>query len=267
MVRLLPVHRAAPTARLDYDSAMRPVRAIFLDLDGTLLDYDDDAWLSTVRRVCTTLAAEFPDLDTDALATAYPRICLGYWRSFEGGVVRGPGGDPMDGVAIWREHWQEALDAVGCRTPGVADRAVDCYRTDRNARYRLYADAADTLAALRPVVPALALITNGPADTQQDKIVAADLGRWFDAVVISGELGVAKPDPAIFAAAATRVGVPVDAAWHVGDSLTNDVGGAHRAGLGAAVWLNRHGGTGPGAGAVPHLEIRSLRDLTPLVVR
>jgi HAD superfamily hydrolase (TIGR01549 family) len=267
MVRLLPIRGAALTAPLDYDSAMRPVHAIFLDLDGTLLDYDDDAWLSTVRRVCETLAPEFPDLDAPALAKVYPPICLGYWRSFEGGVVRGPDGAPTDGVAIWREHWQEALDAVGCRTPGVADRAVAHYRADRKARYRLYADAVDTLAALRPAVTALALITNGPVDTQQDKIVAADLERWFDAVVISGELGVAKPEPAIFQAAANRVGVPVDGAWHIGDSLLNDVGGAYRAGLGAAVWINRDGGAGPTQGPAPHLEIRSLRELIPLVVR
>ncbi|MGH9017220.1 MAG: HAD family hydrolase, partial [Acidimicrobiales bacterium] len=89
----------------------------------------------------------------------------------------------------------------------------------------------------------------------------------LDAVLISGEFGVAKPDPAIFAAAAAAAGVPLDAAWHIGDSLISDVAGARIACLGAGVWLNRTGAVHPGETVAPHpdYEIASLAGLPALL--
>lgn len=125
------------------------------------------------------------------------------------------------------------------------------------------------LTALRGRVEGLALITNGPGDTQRHKDCGYRGRPYVDAIIISGEVGVAKPESAIFAAA-RRLGVPRDAAWHVGDSLANDVTGARNAGLGAAVWLNGTGrSTTPGGGlpvsSGPHWEITSLRDLVELL--
>ena len=64
-----------------------------------------------------------------------------------------------------------------------------------------------------------------------------------DAVVISAELGVAKPDPAIFRAALDRLGARAADAMHVGDSVEDDVAGARAAGL-EAVLVARNGGAG-----------------------
>ena len=49
-------------------------------------------------------------------------------------------------------------------------------------------------------------------------------------VVVSSEAGAAKPDPAPFRQALDRLGLPVDAVWHVGDS-PEDVAGAAAAGI------------------------------------
>lgn len=60
----------------------------------------------------------------------------------------------------------------------------------------------------------------------------------FEFVIDSRDVGVAKPDPAIFAAALERLGVRAENAWYVGDSLFHDVGGAQAAGLGEAVLID-----------------------------
>jgi putative hydrolase of the HAD superfamily len=73
------------------------------------------------------------------------------------------------------------------------------------------------------------------------------LGGSLDGVVTSGELGVRKPDPRIFAAALELVGAEASAAVHVGDSIANDVHGALAAGI-AAVLLRRPSPRAPGAG-------------------
>lgn len=57
------------------------------------------------------------------------------------------------------------------------------------------------------------------------------LGGWFDAVIVSGDLGVRKPDPAPFAAALERLGVDVARAVHVGDHAPHDEVGARAAGM------------------------------------
>jgi putative hydrolase of the HAD superfamily len=66
------------------------------------------------------------------------------------------------------------------------------------------------------------------------------LMNFFDVVVVSGEVGFAKPSPAIFEIAAHRLGLPPNEILHVGDEPGSDVGGARDSGF-HAVWLARHG--------------------------
>ncbi|MYH41528.1 MAG: HAD family hydrolase, partial [Chloroflexi bacterium] len=86
----------------------------------------------------------------------------------------------------------------------------------------------------------------------------------FDAIAISGEIGAVKPDPAIFEVALSGLGVPGDDVWHVGDSPGIDVAGARAAGL-KAVWINRSGRRLGEGEPEPHMEIRSLAELAPLL--
>jgi putative hydrolase of the HAD superfamily len=240
------------------------VQAIFLDLDGTLLNYDGAAWAGTVRAVCSALRQADPGggLDADALFTTYTRISSDYFRAAEAKPEQ-----HADGHAIWRELWRQALTECGCDDDAMADTALAAYEADRTARYELFADVLPTLAQLRELVTGLVLITNGLGSTQRHKAEATGLTSLLDAVIISGEAGVAKPDPAIFMLAASAVGVPPEAAWHVGDSLTADVAGARNASLGAGVWLNRPAASHPGADVAPQptYEIASLTQLPGLL--
>jgi putative hydrolase of the HAD superfamily len=129
-------------------------------------------------------------------------------------------------------------------------------------RYRLYDDVTAAIARIRRRIGALAVVTNGPADTQAEKLMATGLDGMVDLVVTSGELRIAKPDPRIFHVAVHRLGVRPREAWHVGDSLVSDIAGARRAELGAAVWINR---TGQGERPEPTHTVVSLTELADLV--
>jgi putative hydrolase of the HAD superfamily len=76
-------------------------------------------------------------------------------------------------------------------------------------------------------------------------------------VIDSHVIGVAKPDPAIFAPALEVLGVPADRVAYVGDSVTMDVGGARAAGL-LPVLLDPYDDH-PGA---DHARIRSLDEIS-----
>jgi putative hydrolase of the HAD superfamily len=84
-------------------------------------------------------------------------------------------------------------------------------------------------------------ISNGNADLR-----TIGLSHHFKVSVAAHELGVAKPDAAIFLAACRELGVAPEDAVYVGDDVLLDVQGAQRAGL-RAVWMNR-------SGSAKHLE-------------
>jgi putative hydrolase of the HAD superfamily len=235
--------------------------AVFLDLDATLLDYPGAAWSASVHAVCAALPLP-ADVDRDRLGRIYTEVSTRHFL-----IAEQTHEAPADGHAIWRDLWQETLAESGCDADGLAEQAVTTYEAERAARYRLYDDVLPTLAELRRRVGALVLITNGPGTTQRHKVDATGLDTLLDAVIISGEAGVSKPDPGIFALAGRAAGVPLAAAWHVGDSLASDVAGAANASLGAGVWLNRTGAALPDDAPHPDHQIVSLAELPALLDR
>ncbi|MBK5306480.1 MAG: HAD family hydrolase [Frankiaceae bacterium] len=92
----------------------------------------------------------------------------------------------------------------------------------------LYPDALECLLALRADGWRIVVGGNQPASFQQ--LVEA-LSLPVDLVVSSGGLGVAKPDPGFFEAAAAAAGVGVADCVHVGDRVDNDIVAARAAGM------------------------------------
>jgi putative hydrolase of the HAD superfamily len=64
-----------------------------------------------------------------------------------------------------------------------------------------------------------------------DRLSEADIAARVDGAVASAEVGVAKPDPALFARALELAGVGPSEALHAGDSPEEDVEGARAAGI------------------------------------
>ncbi len=92
-----------------------------------------------------------------------------------------------------------------------------------------------TLQAARSAGLVVGILTNGPSAWQRRKLELTGIGDAVDAVAISAELGVAKPDPAAFHRACELLGVaPADTAM-VGDSEPFDIAGARAAGLAIAI--------------------------------
>jgi hypothetical protein len=105
----------------------------------------------------------------------------------------------------------------------------------------------------------LALVTNGAACLQREKLEQSGLAGHFDAVVVSADVGVGKPDPAVFQRALSMLGARADEAVMIGDNLVRDVDGALAAGL-RAVWINRFGQPRP-PGRDDLVEISGLAEL------
>jgi putative hydrolase of the HAD superfamily len=122
----------------------------------------------------------------------------------------------------------------------------------------------ETLLALRATGIRLGVVTNGGGANQRAKIEALGLRHYVDSIIISGEVGVEKPDARIFALALAELGCEPARAWFVGDHPHNDALGAANAGL-HAIWLR---GVRPWpAGVEPAgRSVDSLRELLALAL-
>lgn len=218
-----------------------PIRAITLDLDDTLwparpaLERADQA-------VDAYLRAHWPEV-----ARAWPIPAM---RELRAQVSRDRPDLAHDFTAQRRIAQRRAFESCG-----VADAPLDAvwevYFAARNG-VEPWPDSLPALVRLAARWP-LASLTNGNADPARTGIAA-----HFSVHIASRDVGVAKPDPRIFHAAATRFGVAAQDVLHVGDDPALDVLGARRAGLRAA-WINRHGDAWPAElGAAPELTFTHL---------
>lgn len=95
------------------------------------------------------------------------------------------------------------------------------------------------------------IITNGPEDHQMNKIRGLGVDKLIppERIFISDAVGIAKPDPEIFAYANRKTGTLPENSLYVGDTWHNDVVGALEAGW-QVCWYNPRGRE-PGTGHTP----------------
>jgi putative hydrolase of the HAD superfamily len=235
---------------------MKPVRALCFDLNETLIDGSGSQ--KAILRTCERLA-EPTGVDAAQLFEVNARVWQSYWQGAEDKWNLGV----LSGSAVTLEAWQRALIACGCDDESVAQFARKIHSEHMAEALRLFEDVLEVFNSLKPRF-SLALITNGASDTQRNSLRVLGIEKLFDAIIISGEVGIAKPEASIFALALGKLEVEPEKAWHIGDSLRADVGGALGAGL-TAVWLNRAGVVRKEGDPAPNYEIRSLRELTTLL--
>lgn len=223
-----------------------PYRTILFDLDHTLLDSDassEHAFRAALAHAGITVDGRHVD--------RFAEINLGLWDRVEAGEL-----SPNDVRTIRFERLFSTMDIAADPT-SVGDEYVRCL----GAFGDLYPGTTDALDRLTRHAT-LGIVTNGIGDVQRARIGRLRLDRWFDAFVISGEVGIAKPDPAIFDLAFAELGEPArSTALMVGDSLTSDMAGGTAAGIDTA-WLNA-ARLSPNGVPITH-HISHIRDLIPL---
>ena len=215
-----------------------PLRAVILDFDDTLTDHsrvEQEAW----AVVAHVIAARLPGVDLAALRERYHSSFERHYQAMLDGEIDFPQ-YRRQRLAEALEPWHDLDDELFAAYTEAKNQTID--------GASLHPDALATLERLHGAGLRTGVLTNGPSEIQRRKLRATGIDQLVDAICISEELGVAKPDVRAFAHAAAAVGVePADAAM-VGDSLPNDVLGALAAGFGLVVWVARRDGELP-AGA------------------
>ncbi|NJL32913.1 MAG: HAD-IA family hydrolase [Chloroflexaceae bacterium] len=166
---------------------------------------------------------------------------------------------------IYAPRLPALLQQMGIDDLELCRRAQERYRHNDYSHLRLYDGAEAMLQRLRPT-HRLGLITNGPVFTQRPKIEQFRLARMMDVLVISEEVGIAKPHPRIFQLTLRHLGVAPARALYVGDSLRYDLMGAMAAGV-DFVWMNPHCLPLPADMPQPRAAIQHLEEILPIIER
>ena len=221
---------------------------IFFDADGTLFDYDaaEAAALEGAFEACG-LPYE------SEIRPLYSEINAGIWRDFELGRI--------GQKELKTARFDRLFDAVGLTADSTEFSRH--YLAILGAQTSLLDGAESLVASLAENVRML-LITNGLAEVQVPRFAASSIHGCFAEIVISGEIGLAKPDPAIFDFAFERIDRPArDRVLMIGDNLGSDILGGANYGLDTC-WFNP-AGVANGHGVEPTYEIRELHEILDLL--
>lgn len=226
-------------------------------MDDTLLD-GHTAMTASWSIVCAEAATAMSG-DAERLRDAIRRESIEFWKDES---VSGHWRVKLDDARAFvleRALLSEGLDGSNARQ--LSAQYADLHRQHSV----LFDDAIETLELLRDRGMKLGLLTNGAHDPQWEKINRFDLARHFDVIVVEGEFGRGKPEPDVFRHALATVGAAAHEAWHIGDNLYADVGGAKSVGI-AAAWIHRDRLSRPESEhAEPDASVAHLEEFVPLL--
>jgi putative hydrolase of the HAD superfamily len=197
--------------------------AIFFDLYGTLLVYGDmdAAWSGWLDALQTRIAA----VRRGVTRVALERACDGFFSKPE---------PTTDGTATLTVY-ERRLERL-CTEIEVAATPEDVTRmaTETAAAWQRYVppdpEARDVLSVLAERLP-LVLVSNFDHPPHVRRLLEeAGLDGFFKQVIVSAEVGVKKPDPAIFQRPLRELDLHPPNVAYVGDS-PEDMDAARTAGL------------------------------------
>jgi YjjG family noncanonical pyrimidine nucleotidase len=200
-------------------------RYILFDLDNTLLDFDHSSRLALFKTL------ESNGLEpTEELYYTYREHNRQVWTEFEEGKIS------QDTLRTkrWQLFWQSQnmeVDLVRC----------NIYYLDRLVHFtKLTGEAHEVLSHIHRSNRKMGLITNGLEEVQRPRINKMGIGHFFESIVVSGEIGHAKPDREFFEHTFRELDHPArEEVLVVGDNLSSDIQGGINYGV-DTFWLNHH---------------------------
>jgi HAD superfamily hydrolase (TIGR01549 family) len=204
--------------------AANAIDTVLFDFDGTLVFHEPDSF--------DVISAFCDDIGQPLSAEAERQGRRMRHQYFLDPDIR----DELAGLSnqeFWHHFNRHTLEAFNIK--GDLDHlAAEVTSRFDGLELRYYCPDAgcQTLAELGTRGYALGLVTNRHSVERFHVLLdQLDLRHYFDLVLASGEVGIQKPDPGIFAAALERIGASARSSVYIGDNYWADVVGAQRAGL------------------------------------
>lgn len=227
------------------------VEAILFDLDDTLFDRTL-AQSEALSKILSMFPDLFGQIDECVALDAFLEADRLAIQSESHGFTLGEARD------LRSRTFLDLLGLVPNRTQEITQTYITKYRESVTP----VSGAMSALQVLHGSFP-LGLVSNGYPEVQHIKIDSLKIRSLLEFTLISEEIGIRKPDSAIFLMAAQMIGAEPAKCLFVGDSYENDVVGANGVGM-QTCWLNRGGSSIKGE-VIPGLQISQMEQLLQAV--
>jgi putative hydrolase of the HAD superfamily len=209
------------------------VKAVYFDLDDTLCGY----WLASKAGLKSTFdKIPIEGKTTDEMIQAWGNV----FREFSPELKEKTKlyHEYLTSGTVTRNHqMQLTLLSLGIDDMDMAKRLGDSYMFERDHNLKLFPEAIKVLDTLHGRYQ-LGLITNGPADIQNQEIDTLGIRHYMDNIYIEGELRLGKPHKSVFDQAAKSVNLNPEQILMVGNSYGHDIKPAIKFGW-VSAWVRR----------------------------
>jgi len=221
---------------------------LLFDADGTLFDYNL-AEVTALRKTFESFRLPFEDAYLDV----YQQINHGLWQALEKQQIK------PDVLRVRRfEFLSEAL-----KLDGSANEMSTTYVEQLGLCTDLIDGAYEVLQTLHARWK-LAIVTNGLQSVQRSRLALSQIRDFIADIIISEEIGAAKPHTEFFDIAFERLRHPAKSdVLIIGDSLTSDIKGGLNYGIDTC-WYNPSSAPIPDALPITY-EIHHLRELLDVI--
>ncbi len=206
------------------------VEAILFDFGGTLFDYDPPNY-SILGDVARKFGKNIQNTDP-ILSVAFQRqeeyiyTLFLKQKEYKSGWMT---------EKDWRKGDEILLETIGLFSQEAKDNLAQKFHERDYYVYNLFPDAYSTLSTLLKSGIKLGLVSNLGAKSvplRYKMLEDNNLTQYFSSIVLSGERGIAKPNPKIFSIALEELHIEnPQEVYHVGDSYVFDVIGARNSGI------------------------------------
>ncbi|MBR2742787.1 MAG: HAD-IA family hydrolase [Clostridia bacterium] len=202
------------------------IKAVFIDIDNTLLDFDAYA-AESMREGFEKFG--LPPYEP-AMLPVFKSLNEEFWRMIERGE--------LDLEGLRRDRWNIIFRALGISFDG---ETFEAFFRERLFSSAIPVEGAHAMLSYLAPKYILCAASNGPYEQQMNRLRLAKMDGYFKFFFISGEMGLSKPSRAFFDAAIGRINaaerdaggpeIRSDEMMIIGDSLSSDIAGGRACGL------------------------------------
>ena len=200
---------------------MQRYKNLFIDLDDTIYDFSE-ASKESFMETYELLHYERFFKSFEHFYSIYEPYNLELWRIYgEGKITK---------EELNRRRYSHPLEAVGIYDQELADRFC-CEALSRiPTKNKLIPGAIELLEYLRPKYN-LYILSNGFKELQSHKMRTAGIDKYFDALILSEDIGVNKPNRELYEYALEKTGSKLEESIMIGDMFDTDIVGAANIGM------------------------------------
>lgn len=198
-------------------------KLLLFDIDETLFDFKKTERVAFER----TFYEAYPKLKEERYFKMYKRINKELWDKVEEGKITQE--------KVKYERFRLFLKEAEIERDYI--KTANEFMNRLSEGNYLIEGAEETVEGLKGKIPMI-IVTNGLKEVQRKRVKRSLIGKFFDEIVVSDEIGMSKPDKRIFEYAIRKYGsIDKKEILMIGDSLTSDIRGGLDFGIDTC-WYN-----------------------------